>query len=343
MFDFTKPMTDNDTTIWDTQEKAANEVMKPTRSASYKAGTFMFWFFFIFFIGGIAVIWTDGFKDVLFYAVEHDEVVIIQSMDGGLEVDNATGIHFKGFGKVTRYPRTMVIGDTGISGDPDMGEPVNVTFADGETVGINAVTVIELPTDTESLLNVHRKFAGNTKNIERCVEVMQINALKQTALTMTSGEVLASRKHEFAKMFSLQMLFGLAKLERYNSRTEDGRPYIGARILLDKNGIPIPAGDDYPITDIMGIRINNSYVLGYTFGSDFTKRMQERQQAELSMLDAEAKLEILKAERKALIIMQEAVQDAMRETPTYYDIKFNEGGTAPINSEIELAGEITED
>ena len=60
----------NDETIWQKEAKTANKVKKPTRSASYKRGAFMFWFFLIFFIGGMIMIWTDGLDGVLFYTVE---------------------------------------------------------------------------------------------------------------------------------------------------------------------------------------------------------------------------------------------------------------------------------
>ncbi len=299
MFDFTKPHVRGDDTIWDRQEKSADIVMKqPTLGQSGGVGFFLFVIILVLVIG-MAVIWTDGFDDILFYTVEHDEVVVVQSMNGDIEVDDATGFHFKGFGKVTKYPRTMLIGYTETeSGSMDqlapLPEPLYPTFADGDKVGINAVVQIELPTDTESLLNLHRVFV-KPENIDRAITMYMNNALRATAVTMTPRELQGHRRHEFGKMFSLQMMFGLAKIQQYE---EDG--IRKTRILTDENGIPIPAEDDYPIVDETGIKITNAYILGYTFSTDFMVREKARKDAFLKKLQAEAELEVAKAERERI-------------------------------------------
>lgn len=156
---------------------------------------------------------------------------VYQSVTGKVEIVDAPGYYFKGFGKVWTYPRAIEAHYSQHGDQP--GESIRVTFNDGGTADVSAYVRIQLPADTKHRLALHQLFNANPANIISAVQAHLTNCVKASGPVMSASENQASRKAEFNQIVEEQLSRGLFKMRRTEIELND----LAEIVAADETGV----------------------------------------------------------------------------------------------------------
>lgn len=147
--------------------------------------------------------------------LDSTEEMVIQYPTGTLVAVTNPGWTMQWFGKVTKYPLRSQFS---FSAATDQGtladESVTVRFNDGGHAKISGVVSWEMPTDTENLIKVHRKF-GSPHAIEQQIIRPTIESAAYTSGPLMSSTESAAEKRNLL----LQYMQDQAKNGAYQTRT----------------------------------------------------------------------------------------------------------------------------
>ncbi len=262
------------------------------------------------FIGGNGIFVTCG----------PDEFVIVQSPTGNVTVIDKAGIHFKGLGSYWVYPRRI---------DMRFG-PTSATFNDGKVRGINTYALVQLPKNNVDRIELHIFMVGDQANIRRFTESAVINALKLTAPTMSSVDVMAAYKHTFVELVEGQLRQGLYKYHQIE--TDDG---FKTEVIRDENDIPVVGAE--PVFAQYFLEIIQFSIVSMQTPAEEIEAMRRENIARNMVIKAELEASVAKAEAEAAMfkVHMEAQRDAaIAEIEA--DKAEHEAETDPAKKEILL-------
>jgi hypothetical protein len=179
------------------------------------------------------------------------ELMVIQSVDGDLNVFTAAGPHWQGFGKVTTYPRqgqynfcsTTVEGQEQLC-DQAEAPSKKLRFNDGGHAVLNGYVMWEMPTDEKSIIEIHQRFGSAQAVQTRAVAKMVDNAVYLAGPLMSSTESSGSRRAELVQVINDQAENGVYVTHSESVLTKD--PVTGldktetiTKIAIGSNGQPL--------------------------------------------------------------------------------------------------------
>jgi regulator of protease activity HflC (stomatin/prohibitin superfamily) len=240
----------------------------------------------------------------LFYSIvylESTEIVVVQYPWGELKTHMEPGIYPRFFGTVRKYPLSSQFS---FSAQSDQGaeadESLRLRFNDGGHATVSGVIRWEMPTDSEHLIAVHRKF-GSAKAIEQqLIRPTMESAAYTTGPLMSSTESSAEKRN-----LLLQYMQDQAKNGTYMTRTvaikvadpiSGVEKTVNAAEIVTEGGKPVREQGS-SITQF-GINLLPISINQVEYDKEIEKQIQNRQKAIQDVQIAQANA--LKAEQEAI-------------------------------------------
>jgi hypothetical protein len=240
----------------------------------------------------------------LFYSfvyLESTEIIVVQYPWGELKTHMEPGIYPRFFGTVRKYPLSSQFS---FSAQPDQGaaadESLRLRFNDGGHATVSGVIRWEMPTDSEHLIALHRKF-GSAKAIEQqLIRTTMESAAYTTGPLMSSTESSAEKRN-----LLLQYMQDQAKNGTYMTRTVAIKvidPISGVEKTANAAEIVTEGGkpqreQDSAITRF-GINLLPISINQVKYDPEIERQIQNRQKAIQDVQIAQANA--LKAEQEAI-------------------------------------------
>jgi hypothetical protein len=146
------------------------------------------------------------------------EIMVIQSITGTLTVYTDPGPQWQGFGKVTKYPRQSQYSfcsildeqtDTEVKCEGSTSNAKRVRFSEGGHAMLKGSVSWEMPLDTQSVLEIHRKF-GSAEALESMAIGKSLDSAAYfSGPLMTSTESSGSRRGELVQYINDQASRGI--------------------------------------------------------------------------------------------------------------------------------------
>ena len=175
--------------------------------------------------------------------ISADEIVVIQSVTGKLDVYTQSGPVWQGMGRVTSYKKRE---QYSFSAKKDQGkstdESIDVTFNDGGHGKISGVVSWEMPTAHEAVIKLHTLFGSQHAIEQQLVRPAIEKSIYLTGPMMSSTESYSSRRSEFLQLFEDQARNGIYKTEAISTKQTDPVSGVEKTISLEriamKDGVP---------------------------------------------------------------------------------------------------------
>ena len=162
----------------------------------------------------VAVILTVfGFKVVC--NVDSSEIVVLQELDGDMEVWSTAGWRYQGFGKITRYPKSQEYtfehqeDEKGVITGTKGCLPIR--YNDKGSAVISGNLSWDMPIDTKQVLVLHNKYASAQAVENRVVKPAVNRAIYHSGPLMSSKESAGQRRGELIKFIKEQATTGVYK------------------------------------------------------------------------------------------------------------------------------------
>lgn len=201
--------------------------------------------------GVLALIFGIVTIPMLVENLDAKEIMVIQYPMGGLEVFTTPGPKAQWFGKVTKYPRQSQYTFCSQIDQASKQEVVcpgstsgakRVRFAEGGHAMLNGAVNWEMPLDTLSVIEIHKKFGS-----EEAIESMAVGKMLDSATyfsgpLMSSTESSGARRGELVNYINDQAENGIyvteAKSVVQTDLTGTAQTVSITDIIRDKSGMP---------------------------------------------------------------------------------------------------------
>lgn len=285
--------------------------------------------------------------------LDASEIMVIQSpFTGKLSVYTEPGPQFQFFGKVTKYPRqsqysfcsTMVQDGTDAQGRPVFKEVMcegatteakRLRFNDGGHANLNGSVNWEMPLDTESILNIHKKFGSAAGVEQRAVGKMIDAAVYLAGPLMSSTESSGARRSELVQYINDQAENGVYVTSIHNETTKDSGgndvTTTTTEIVHDDKGNP--KRQQGSILSDFNIKLLPLSISELKYDSIVEKQIAQRQNATTAVQIARANA--TKAEQDAITVEAEGKAKAAAAKWTQEAINAKE--IAEAQKEVEVA------
>lgn len=255
--------------------------------------------------------------------LDASEIMVIQSpFTGKLSVYTEPGPQFQFFGKVTKYPRqsqysfcsTMVQDGTDAQGHPVFKEVMcdgatteakRLRFNDGGHANLNGSVNWEMPLDTESIINIHKKF-GSAAGVEtRAVGKMIDAAVYLAGPLMSSTESSGARRSELVQYINDQAENGVYVTSVHNEVSKDagGNDVTTTTTEIVRDDKGNPKRQQGSILSDFNIKLLPLSISELKYDSIVEKQIAQRQNATTAVQIARANA--TKAEQDAITVEAE--------------------------------------
>ena len=181
------------------------------------------------------------------------EIMVIQSVRGPLEVFTEQGPHLQLYGKVTTYPRQgkyAFCGQQLVKNGPEVPCDDEISalskklrFNDGGHANISGFVMWEMPIDSKSVIEIHKRFGSAAAVQNNAVAKMIDGAVYLAGPLMSSTESSGSRRSELVQVINDQAEKGVYVTHAENVTIAD--PITGenktesiTKIAMGPNGLP---------------------------------------------------------------------------------------------------------
>lgn len=173
------------------------------------------------------------FGQSLIEVVDAREFVVIQHLNGSMEVVTSPGPVMQWGGDVTVYPRRDIYEFEGIK----------IRFSEGGEADVFGSVQFDYPLDRESILKIHSKYGSPEVVKEQIIDVSTKNGIKFSGPLMSSFDSYAAKRNDLIGYFENQTEFGVYATRTQDTLIEDpltGKPKTISivEILTDENGRP---------------------------------------------------------------------------------------------------------
>lgn len=210
---------------------------------------------------------------------------------GTLTAITKPGMFFRNFGDVTTYKAADVIyfskhDNEGGSAD----DSINVRFNDGATAKVTGNVRIELPSDPQKLIDIHKNFRSYNALIHDTVRQVVSEATILTAALMTAEESYTTKRAEFAQMVDDQVRNGVYltesdQVKKVDPKTGETTTRTVVSIQRDEKGQPLRK--DSPMKEY-GIRVTQAIIKDIDYEPTVEQQIQAKQQAIMQVVSAKA-------------------------------------------------------
>lgn len=267
-------------------------------------------------IGAIVLLITVVFISCLgkmFEDVDAGEVVVIQHLDGTLEVfDQPTSWAWQGFGKATHYRRSNQY-EFLIKDSNGNNTSIPIGFNDGGYGNLSGSIRYDLPVDKASMLRIHTHFGSQESVESHLIKTNMEKAAFASGPLMSSRESYAEKKNDLIFYLEDQASHGAYKTKQVDVDEID--PLTNAKKVVTKVQIlkdsfnRIERQEKSPI-ETEGIRLYNLSLQLINYDDKVKKQIIAQQEAIMAVQTSIA--ESKKAEQKALTIEAEGKASAAK-------------------------------
>lgn len=248
------------------------------------------------------------------------ELMVIQSLNGDLNVYTEPGPHWQGFGKVTYYPRQAQYSFCSTVNDKQevLCENANSTakrlrFNDGGHANLNGFVMWEMPTDAKSIIEIHKRFGSAESVQNRAVAKMIDGAVYLAGPLMSSTESSGARRAELVQYINDQAENGVYVTHSENVTVKD--PITGqektdsvTKIALGTNGLP--QRQQGSVLAELNIKLQPMSISELKYDNVVEKQIADRQKAITQVQNARANA--LRAEQDAITAAKQGEADAAK-------------------------------
>lgn len=204
------------------------------------------------------------------------------------------GMFFQGFGDVYTYKASDIIYFSKHPAEGrDLDESIEVRFNDGATAHVTGNVRVDLPVDTDRLIDIHKHFRSYESLIKDTVKQVVAEATILTASLMTAEESYTTKRAEFSQLAYDQLLNGVYLTEAEQVTVKDaksGEQVIKqvVRIQRDEKGNPERKES---VLAKYGIKVGQFIVKEIDYESTVAGQIQSKQQALMQVVSAKANAE----------------------------------------------------
>lgn len=245
--------------------------------------------------------------------VDADEIMIVQHLNGSLDVHTTPGIKWQLLGKLEVYQKLF---------DSDMGAPV--MFNDNGTGTLQGQYQVQLPLDREHLLALYTNY-GSQDAIEQSLVHATVNkVIYMTGPLMSSKESSAERKTDLIRYITDQIDHGVYRTTQKTITVEDQmskekRTVTVAEISVGLDGKP--ERQEESVLSKHGIKVVNFAPRQLDYDEVVKKQIaaqqtitMEVQTARAKALEAEQNRITAEATGKALVMTAQYRQEVIKVT-----------------------------
>lgn len=220
----------------------------------------------------------------MFVSQDAREILVIQSpISGELTVSTDPGLKYRGFGKVTSYPRRSQFSFSAVNDQGNtVDESVQTRFNDGGHGNISGTMNWAMPLAPESVVQIHRDF-GSVEAIEQQLIRTSIQkVIYNVGPTMSSTESSAERRPEIPKFIDDQLQFGpyMTKTETRRIKddmTDKDRTINVVTIATDDKGVPIR--ESHSLLAQYKLQIQPVSINGIKYDDVVERQIKQRQES----------------------------------------------------------------
>lgn len=233
-----------------------------------------------------------AFSTQLWESVDSDEIMIIQApLSGELTVYTDAGMHWQGFGKVTKYEKsdTLWFSKKGAACAKDT-KSIKTRFNDGANGWVCGSLRYELPRDSKSMKEIHRIFGSEDSLEAQLVEPVIQKSVYMSGPLMSSKESYAEKRTDLIQYIKDQTENGVYKTRTERKRiavnnlgisgadeTDKATKYktIEIAVIAMSNGVP--ARQSVSSLTRFGVRVYNFSITGIRYDATVEKQIAKQQ------------------------------------------------------------------
>jgi regulator of protease activity HflC (stomatin/prohibitin superfamily) len=250
----------------------------------------------------------------IFEEVDAGEVVVIQHLDGALDVyDQPTSFAWQGFGKCTHYRRSNQFEFYLPESKGDADNSIAIGFNDGGYGRISGSVRYDLPTDKQSILRIHTHFGSQASVEAHLIKTNIEKAAFASGPLMSSRESFAEKKNDLIFYIEDQASRGAYKTQQVEKEEVDPlsnakKTVTRVQILKDSSGVALRQEVSPIVTE--NIHLYNLSIKVIDYDANVKAQIAKQQTAIMQVQTsiAEAKT----AEQKAITIEKEGEADAAK-------------------------------
>ncbi len=208
------------------------------------------------------------------------------------------GMFPQNFGDVKKYKAADIVYFSKHENDTD--DSIQVRFNDGATAHVSGNVRIDLPSDPEKLIQIHKNFRTYEALIRDTVEQVVSESIILTSALMSAEESYTTKRAEFSQMADDQVKNGVYLTEADTIQTKD--PKTGeitikqiVRIQTDpKTG----EFDRKPsVLDHYGIRVSQFVIKEIDYEEGVDNQIKSKQEALMTIVSSKAQAEKAQQQR----------------------------------------------
>jgi len=246
-----------------------------------------------------------------------DEIMCIQSpVSGNLTWFTNAGLHWQGFGKVTKYRKRSQFSFSaqGDVGKNDKDESIKVRFNDGGHANLSGSISWAMPLDVEHLNKIQSQFGSQEAVEQQLVRPVLEKAVYMTGPLMSSKESAAERRNELLVDIEDQVQGGIYRTETVQVEVPDplnptAKKTVNVVQLKKDDKGNIARTDPSPLTNF-GIQTFNPSLNQVAYDKDVEDQI--KQQQALTMQVQTAMAESKTAEQRAITTKANGEADAAK-------------------------------
>lgn len=272
-----------------------------------------------------------GFRQLVEY-LDASQVMVVQTVSGDLVVYTEPGYKWQGMGTVTKYPRRSIY---------EISTPVR--FNDAGTGTIIGSIQYEMPLDTETLIQLHKRF-GSSEAIQRqLVKTVVDKSVYMTGPLMSSKESYAERRNQLIAYVQDQVANGVYRTKQRDTRITDeltGAEKTVTEVTLVKDeSAPLGiARQEPPVLTPFGITPFNFSITSLPYDDAVEKQIKRQQEITMDVQTAIA--DARKSEQEKLTVEAKGAAEAAKAKWEQEAVKAREVTKAEQEKKVaELAAE----
>lgn len=216
------------------------------------------------------------------------------AISGKMTAFTSPGMFFQGFGDVFKYRTSDIIyfSKHDSEGNKD-DDSISVRFNDGATAKITGNVRIELPTDPDKLIEIHKKFRSYDSLVKDTIKQVVSESVILTAALMSAEESYTTKRAEFSQMADDQVRNGIYLTESEIIQTKDaktGETTYKQIVNIQKNEDKQPMRKD-PVLTKYGVRITQFVVKDIDYQDEVHQTINAKQGSLMKTVAAKAEAE----------------------------------------------------
>jgi hypothetical protein len=222
--------------------------------------------------------------------------ILQKPVTGTVKAFTLPGMFIQGFGDVYTYRVSDIIYFSKHEGEgrsSESDDSIEVRFNDGATAKVTGNVRVDLPSDPEKIVDIHKHFRSYDALIKDTVKQVVAEATILTASLMTAEESYTTKRAEFSQLAYDQLLNGIYLTEAEQVTVKDTKTGEQVtkqvvRIQRDAKGV---AERKESVLARYGIKVGQFVIKEIDYENTVAGQIQSKQQALMQVVSAKANAE----------------------------------------------------